>query len=315
MMIVAEIGASHRGHPDNALELIRTCVQADAIKFQLWTEPMAVEHRLKSGPWENWDLRDLYTVAETKKEWLPDLFDSCRVRDLVPFCSPFDLGAVDFLEDLDCPMYKIASFELVDLQLVEYVAMTRKPIIISTGQADRHEIRAAVNTVRKWNDDLTLLHCVSQYPASLGDVNLITMKALKRHFECKVGISDHTEGSVVPIVAASMGADMIEKHVCLDNRGLDSGFAMLPRQFNEMAIQARHAREVMGKIKFGGDFELRRSLYFSQDLPAGTVINRSHIKTARPNKGLSPLQIEKILGRELTEDVWTDQPVKITYVQ
>ena len=311
MLLVAEIGASHNGKLKNVLRLIRETT-ADAIKIQTWYEDsMAVSHVLKSGPWEGKNLIDLYRRAKLPWEWHSEIFDSCRVRNIVPFSTPFDRQSVDFLERLDCEMYKVASFELVDLQLVDYIAQTGKPMIMSCGQADSHEIRAAVATVKKYHNDLTLLHCVSQYPTDLSDVNLKTMNALGR-FGCRVGVSDHSKGSIVPVIAATLGAKVIEKHVAINRSGLDGSFAMQSYQFNNMAERVRQVDEVMGEVKFGGDFELRRSLYFAQNLPAGTQIKPMHIKTARPNLGTSPLEMEKVIGRSLSSDVEQDQPVMLS---
>ena len=312
MMLVAEIGASHSKRLTNITQLITQTHQADAFKIQTWSEDsMAVPYRLRSGPWQGKDLVNLYRKARLPWEWHQDFFDACRVRNKVPFSTPFDERAVDFLERLDCPMYKIASFEMVDLRLIECVARTGKPMIMSCGQADTHEIRAAVNTAEKYCDDITLLHCVSQYPTDFSGVNLKTMNALSR-FGHKVGLSDHSKGDVVPIVAATLGAKVIEKHISLTERGLDGGFALRPHQFNKMAIRVRQVAECMGEVKFGGDFELRRSLYFVANLPAGTQIKPCHIKTARPNLGISPLQMGKVIGKTLTHDVEQDQPVMLS---
>jgi N-acetylneuraminate synthase len=293
MLLVAEIGASHNRKLENALRLIRETPEAHAFKIQTWYgDSMSVPYTLTSGPWKGYDLAKLYERARTPWEWHQEIFDSCRVRNVIPFSTPFDRQSVDFLERLDCPMYKIASFELVDLQLIDYVAQTGKPMIMSCGQADTHEIRAAVNTARKYCDDITLLHCVSQYPTETSEVNLKTMNALSR-FGCKVGLSDHSKGDLVPIAAATMGAKVIEKHISIHQQGLDGKFSMKPYQFNNMARKVKRVDEVMGEVKFGGDFELRRSLYFTANLPAGTQIKPMHIKTARPNLGLSPVKIEK----------------------
>ena len=311
MLLVAEIGASHNGKLRNVLRLIRE-TEPDAIKIQTWYEDsMSVPYMLTSGPWEGRNLVDLYRKAKLPWEWHQEIFDYCRVRNIVPFSTPFDRQSVDFLERLDCEMYKVASFELVDLQLVDYIAQTGKPMIMSCGQADSHEIRAAVATVNKYHNDLTLLHCVSQYPTDLADVNLKTMNALSR-FGCQVGISDHSEGSLVPVVAATLGARVIEKHISLHNQGLDGPFSMKPSSFNNMAEKVRQVETVMGEVRFGGDFELRRSLYFAANLPAGTQIKPMHIKTARPNLGASPLEMEKVIGRSLSSDVEQDQPVKLS---
>jgi len=308
MMVVAEVGASHHRKISNVLRMIRE-TDANALKIQTWYEDsMAVSHVLKSGPWIGRDLVDLYRKARLPWEWHQEIFDYCRVRNIVPFSTPFDRQSVEFLERLNCAMYKVASFEMVDLRLVACIAETGKPLLMSTGQSESHEIRAAVTTAQKYHNDITLLHCVSQYPTETSEVNLKTMRALRR-FDTKIGLSDHSDGDVVPIMAATLGASVIEKHICLHKQGLDGAFAMTPPQFNRMARKVRQVSEVMGEVKFGGDHALRRSLYFTQDLPAGTRVIDSHIKTARPNKGLSPLTIHKVVGQVLSESVTRDQPV------
>lgn len=310
MKLVAEIGASHNGSLERAIETIRA-ITPHYVKFQTWSsDTMAVSHKLTSGPWAGWDLVDLYREAQTPWEWHRELFDVVRECGMIPFSTPFDIPSVEFLEELDCPMYKIASFELVDLELIKHVGMTGKPIIMSCGQAEKHEIRAAVHTALKYTADITLLHCVSEYPTPPEQANIRSMEGLKHCFPfCKVGISDHSHGSIVPLVATALGADMIEKHVTLDREGLDGQFAMLPDHFNAMCSSCLEAEIALGKIRFAEGGELRRSLYFAEDLEAGIILERKHVKTARPNMGLSPIKIEKILGKKLTEDVIKDQPV------
>jgi len=268
---------------------------------------------IKEGPWAGREMAELYQEAQTPSEWLPELFQEAVDCGVVPFSTPFDLASVDLLEGLDCPMYKIASFELVDLQLVKAVAMTEKPLIFSIGQAEKHEIRSAVVTALKWNEDITLLHCVSEYPTSPDQANLKTLQALKEVFPyCKIGISDHSTGWLVPVTAMILGAEMIEKHVSL-GQGLDKDFALSTTDFNNMVSMCKLAHSSIGKVQFAnGEFPLRRSLYFSQDLKAGTEIQGRHIKTARPNKGLSPVKIDKVLGKKLVESVVNNQPVTLS---
>ena len=318
MKFVSEISCSHAGEQRNAINIIDQLDPhfVDYVKFQCWTpETMAVEYQIEEGPWAGMDLRELYREAQTPLEWLPVLFRAAINRGLGVCASVFDLASLELLESLSCPMYKIASFEAVDLQLIEAVAMTEKPIIISTGQIERHEIRAAVHTVLKWHNDITLLHCVSEYPTSIEHANLRTIQGLKDQFPyCKVGLSDHSIGPVVPIAAATLGCDMIEKHVALDGLGLDASFASTPAQINDTACMAKQAQLTLGEIKFAKPGKLRRSLYFAQDLKAGTEIQGHHIKTARPNLGLSPIKIDKVLGHTLAEDVRKDQPVELSSV-
>lgn len=313
MKFAAEISCSHQGDIEQAKQLIRDCTLADMVKFQTWTpDTMAIPgERIESGPWAGRELADLYREAYTPAEWLPDLFREAEEHGVTPFSTPFDRRSVELLEGLGCKAYKIASYELVDLQLIEAVAMTGKPLIFSTGQAEKFEIRAAVVTALKWNEDITLLHCVSEYPTPLESANLKTIQGLKEVFPyCKVGLSCHSTNPIVPVTAAVLGVDMIEMHV--GRGGLDADFALSPEQFGHMVASCRDAVAAVGEIQFATpDFPLRRSLYFAEDLKAGTEIQGKHIKTARPNLGLSPIKIDKVLGRKLNLDVTCDQPVEL----
>jgi len=314
--IIAEVSANHGGSIERAFDIIDAAAEAgvDAIKFQTFTpEQMAVPYKIKTGPWAGRDMVDLYKEAQTPREWHERLFHHVRAWNLIPLSSPFSIEDVDFLEDLDCPMYKIASFELVDLPLVTKAAQTGKPLILSTGQAELHEIRAAVNTARQNGcKDLTLLHCISEYPTPMDQVNLNTMEGLRR-FGCKVGISDHTLGTTIPIAATALGAEVIEKHITI-GKGLDSAFSLNPDEFKAMVTACRDVSQALGKIQYyakGGKESLRRSLYYTQNLKAGTILENHHIKTARPNLGLSPLKLHQVIGKPLTQDVELNDPVQI----
>jgi len=315
MKIIAEIGAAHNGKLKNVFRLMEETVQADYFKIQVWTpDSMSVPYWLKDGPWAGEHLTKLYQKAHLPWAWCSEIFDYGNKLGRPVFASPFDKLSVDFLERLHCPMYKIASFEVVDLELVEYVAKTEKPIILSTGQVTHEELEQVLEVVVPHTSDITLLHCVSQYPTGYSEANLESMLALKA-FGYPVGISDHTPGSTVPIAATALGAEMIEKHIGLSDRGLDGGFSMRPYQFNSMGIKVRDTQLALGhRYAPPEDLHLRRSLYFSENLPAGTRVFKSHLKTARPNLGLCPLQMEKILGHELTEDVLKNQPVSLQLV-
>ena len=313
MFFVAELSANHNGSLSRALEIIDAMAgKADAIKFQTWSpDTMCVDYKIKTGHWSGRDMKDLYREAHTPWEWHPQLFKRARRRKLIPFSSPFDKESVDFLETLECPIYKIASLELVDLELIEYTAKTGKPMIMSTGAASTNEIRAAVKTARQYCKDLTLLHCVSEYPTDYKNVNLKTMSALKR-FGCAIGISDHSHGSIVPITATALGSQVIEKHVTISKTGLDASFSMLPSEYASMVRQCQDVETIMGRIKFNGESELRRALFWNQDLKKGTVVKREHMKTARPNIGVSPIKIDRIIGRKLKRGVKTNEPVQDT---
>ena len=271
MFLVAEIGAGHAGSLQRALLLVDQAAKAgvDAVKFQTFSpDQMAVHYKIQSGAWKGRDLVELYREAHTPKAWHPVLFQRARELSLVAFSSPFHADDVDFLETLDCPIYKIASPELVDLELISLVAQTGKPIIMSTGGASRDEIKQAVKIASRHCDDITLLHCVSQYPAAIEDTNLATMLELSK-YSCKVGLSDHSKDSLVAIMAATLGATCIEKHICIDGIGLDSGFAM---NFEALSCLTRDLKAVgnaMGKVKFGQASEWRRSLYYARDIAKG----------------------------------------------
>ena len=298
MFLVAEIGAGHAGSLQRALLLVDQAAKAgvDAVKFQTFSpDQMAVHYKIQSGAWKGRDLVELYREAHTPKAWHPVLFQRAREKSLVAFSSPFHKHDVDFLETLDCPIYKIASPELVDLELISLVAQTGKPMIMSTGGASRDEIKQAVKIASRHCDDITLLHCVSQYPAAIEETNLATMKALEK-YGCKVGLSDHSQGSLVAIAAAAMGASCIEKHIGFTGIGLDSGFTMDFDALSCLVRDARQASNAMGRVKFGTGCEWRRSLFWARDIAKGEIITREDIEVKRPAIGLSPALIDDVIG-------------------
>jgi len=260
--IIAEISCSHAGSFENAIRLIDAAAEAgaDAVKFQCFSaEQMAIKnYTIKEGTWKGRDLLELYHEAETPKEWFPVLFDYAKKNSLVAFSSVFHSDDVDFMETLDCPIYKIASFEITDLNLISRVASTGKPVIISTGCADREHIERASKLVS--NSQLTLLHCVSEYPVDLNQVNLLTMLELRK-YASNIGLSDHSHGSVSAIAAIAIGAQMIEKHIKLDNKSLDSSFALDSGAFSAFVRNVRDTTSAMGRVKFRGLSELSRSLH------------------------------------------------------
>jgi len=315
MMIVAEIGASHCGSLARALNTIDAAVDAgaDAVKFQTWThDRMAIPGEiLDHGPWKGRELTDIYREAYTPWEWFPTLFDHAKRRGIVMFSTPFDIASVDYLEQFNCPMYKIASYELVDLRLIERVARTGKPMIMSTGQATRNEIGRAVKAA--YFENITLLHCVSSYPASLKEMELYQMRWLGDRHQCKFGLSDHTLGIAAAVAATALGASMIEKHISLSMDGLDGVFAATPTEFEAMVDLCRQV-EKAGRVnpyRPDQDFSLRRSLYYDRDMKAGMVLKEGDMKTARPNLGLCPTEIESAIGHKLGRDVKENEPVKI----
>ena len=315
MQVIAEIGASHNRKLENVFRLIDETTQASGFKIQTWSKgTMAVPNQfLESGIWKKKSLTSLYKQAWLPWEWHGQIFEYCKEKEIMLYSSPFDKLSVDFLERFDCPAYKIASFEAIDIELVTYIAKTGKPIVMSTGQLADDEIAPVVEAIVKHNSKLMLLHCVSQYPTSLENVNLLRMLELKK-YGFPVGVSDHTPGATVPIAATALGASMVEKHIVLNYRGPDREFAMTPYQFNEMAEAVRDTGTALRLPQDKVDLGLRRSLYFARGMKVGERICLDDMKTARPNLGLSPLQIERILGKLLTEEVFKDQPVALGLV-
>jgi len=317
-MLIAEISANHLGSFETAMRTIEAAADCGATHVKLQTfDPvkMAVPgYKIESGPWQGRDLVDLYKEAHTPYDWHENLFRYARSLDMEIFSSPFDISDVDFLEDLECPIYKIASFELIDLRLVRRVAETRKPIIMSTGMAEASEIEAAVTTARRWGcRDLTLLHCVSEYPAQYKRMNLYKMQALNIFDPDAIGLSDHSPGTVAAVAAVALGADVIEKHFTLSKAagGLDAKFSLEPFEFSQLVRDCKNAYDAAWIItRDDYDKSLRRSLYYAEDIPKGTVLTSRHIKTARPALGRSPLELDRVLGTILSEDVQENDPVQ-----
>lgn len=321
-MIVAEISANHGGSLYDAQRLVEAAAQAgaDAVKFQCWTEgTMALDDtRFQGGAWDGRLLRDIYREAFTPWHWFEALFDLARGMELVPFASVFDEGALQFLEDLGCPIYKIASFELTDKRLLQKVSQTGKPMILSTGMATYEEIRQAVHTIKAGRcAELTLLHCVSAYPAPPKEMNVATIGYLAREFRCRAGLSDHSRGFGVAALAAGLGAKVIEKHLCLPNTNTpDIHFSLNPREFHEMVVACRQAAEALGEPNVGPTKSqetmrgLRRGLYWAKDLPAGHTVKPEDIVTARPCLGMSALDYERPIDSVLAAPVARHDPVR-----
>ena len=315
--LIAELSANHNGSLDRALAIIEAAAKAgaDAVKFQTYTPDMAVDHIIKGGTWAGESLRELYQKARTPWEWHPALFSKARELGITPFSTPFDEKAVDLLEKLNCPYYKIASFEIVDTQLIRYVAETKKPIIMSTGMATVAEIERAMEAAQ--GCEITLLKCTSAYPAPASAANLATIPDMKAYFECDVGISDHTPGIGVAVAAVALGATVVEKHLTLNRSdgGPDSMFSMEPHEFTQLVTECRRAHESIGHIYYGptkseeSSVSLRRSLYFTETLPSGTVLNKQHMRTARPALGLPPKDMEYLIGHRLSKGVCKGDPV------
>lgn len=325
--IVAELSANHLGSVGRAMTVVDAAARAgaSAVKFQTFTpESMVADpaYILPSGPWAGRKLIDLYREAMTPWEWHARLFKFARELDMIPFSTPFDAQAVDFLETLNCPIYKIASFEVTDLPLIHYAAQTGKSLIISTGMATAEEITDAVVTARKAGcKDLTLLKCTSAYPAPASAANLATILDMAS-YGCRVGLSDHSPGIGVAVAAVAMGATVIEKHLTLSRTdgGPDAKFSMEPDEFSQLVTECNRAYEAIGEAKYGpseaeqSSVNLRRSLYFAKDLKAGQVVQTADIRTARVALGLPPKDLDIVIGRRVTKDVRAGQPVSLEVI-
>lgn len=320
VFIIAELSANHGGKIETAIETIKAAKRsgADAIKLQTYTADTITldcdndDFIIKGTIWEKRRLYDLYQEAYLPWEWHPELFRVAKDEGLICFSSPFDKTAVDFLESLNTPIYKIASFEITDIPLIEYVASKGKPVIISTGIAEYDDIKLAVDTCRSvGNEDITLLKCTSSYPAPVEEANLIMMQRFSDDFGVKVGLSDHTMGIVVPVVSVAMGATVIEKHFILDRSigGPDASFSLNEQEFTEMVKAVRQAEAAIGvesyelteKQKSGKTFA--RSLYVAEDIKKGEVITDKNARSVRPGFGLHPKYYQKVLGKQVKHDL------------
>ncbi len=330
VFVIAELSANHNGSLATAIETIRAAKRsgADAIKFQTYTADTLTldcdesDFVIKGGTiWDGKKLHDLYKEAYTPWEWHAQLFEVAKEEGLVCFSSPFDKTAVDFLETLHCPIYKIASFEITDIPLIEYVAKQGKPIIISTGIASYEDIHLAVETCRKvGNDNITLLKCTSSYPAPVAEANLAMMQQLAIDFKVKIGLSDHTLGSTVPVIATALGAEVIEKHFILDRSigGPDASFSMNEIEFTEMVKAIREAEVAVGTTSYelspkqvaGKDFS--RSLYVAESINKGEIITEASIRSVRPGFSLHPKHLPEILGLTATRDLKKGERISLS---
>ena len=326
--VIAELSANHNGNLQAALRLIDEAAKAgaDAVKIQTYLpstitlQSDAPEFRITGGLWDGRTLYDLYEEAHTPWEWHKPLFDHARMRGITLFSSPFDPTAVDLLEDLGAPAYKVASFEAVDLPLIRYIAATGKPMIISTGMADAQEIEEAIKAARDGGcEQIGLLHCVSGYPAPASEYNLRTLLDMVDRFGLIVGLSDHTLDNTTAITSVALGASIIEKHLTLDHTGggPDDSFSLEPAEFATLCKGARTAWEALGKINYDpkpselGNIKFRRSLYFVKDLRAGEIVTRDAVRSVRPGYGAAPKYLDVIIGRRLRIGVLANTPVNL----
>lgn len=315
VFIIAELSANHNGSLSTAIETIRAAKRAGAncIKLQTYTaDTLTIDSDkddfiIKSGSiWDGKNYYQLYQEAYTPWEWHEEIFRVAKEEGLICFSSPFDKTAVDFLENLDVPAYKIASFEITDIPLIEYVASKGKPIILSTGIAELEDIELALDACRRMgNNDIALLKCTSSYPAPINEANMIMVKDLAERFDVISGLSDHTMGATVPVVATCFGAKIIEKHFILDRSigGPDASFSMNEEEFTAMVQAVREAESAIGVVDYtltekqvkGKDFS--RSLYVVEDMKAGDIITEKNVRSIRPGFGLHPKYYSSILGK------------------
>ncbi len=328
VFIIAELSANHNGSLQTALDTITAMAQsgADAIKLQTYTpDTITLDcdselFTISQGTlWDKRKFYDLYAEAMTPWEWHKQLFDHAKNLGMLAFSSPFDPTAVDFLENLDVPAYKIASFEITDIPLIEYTARLGKPIIISTGIATLEDIEEALNACRRvGNDQITLLKCTSAYPAALEEMNLLTIPDMIKHFGVTVGLSDHTMSLSAPIAAVALGARVIEKHFILsrDMGGADSEFSLEPHEFRSMVDAVRDTEKLLGNITYElspkslKSREFSRSLFVACDVTAGEVLTTKNVRSVRPGFGMSPKYLSEILGKTFKTDLPKGTPMQ-----
>ena len=318
--IIAEMSANHNGSIENAFKIIEQAKRcgADAVKLQTYTadtitlDSRAPEFMIRGTLWDGQSLHELYQKAHMPWDWHKPLFDFAREQGITIFSSPFDFSAVDLLESLNAPAYKIASFEMVDLPLIRYVAQTGKPMIISTGMADADEIAEAVETANSAGcRELVVLHCVSGYPAPAADYNLRTLPDMAARFGTLVGLSDHTLDNTTAVASVVLGACVIEKHFTLDRNGggADDSFSLEPDGLQALCRDSKTAWQALGRVHYGlksseqGNVQFRRSLYFVKDLQKGDTIDETCIRSVRPGFGIAPKHFDELIGKRLTRNV------------
>lgn len=330
--IIAELSANHNGDIETAFKIISEAKKAgaDALKLQTYRPDTITldsdsdDFKIKGGLWDGRTLYELYEEAHTPWEWHKPLFEHARKEGITMFSSPFDNTAVDLLEDLNAPAYKIASFEAVDLALIEYVASTGKPMIISTGMADAEEIQEAIDAARGAGcKELAILHCVSGYPAPAEDYNLRTLADMRERFNVLTGLSDHTLDNTTAVVSAALGASIIEKHFTLDRSGggPDDSFSLEPAELAALCRNTKTAKAALGRVDYGrksseqGNVKFRRSLYFVKDLKAGDIITEDSIRSVRPGYGLAPKYLKCVVGKKVNVTVKANTAVQESFIE
>ena len=330
--VIAEMSANHNGNIETAYKIIEAAKQAgaDAVKLQTYRPDTITlncdteDFRIHGGLWDGRTLYELYEEAHMPWDWHAPLFAHARKHGITIFSSPFDNTAVDLLEDLNAPAYKIASFEAVDIPLIKYVASTGKPMIISTGMADAEEIQEAIDAAREGGcKELAILHCVSGYPAPAEDYNLRTIPDMIQRFGLVTGLSDHTLDNTTAITSVAMGASIIEKHFTLDRSGggPDDSFSLEPAELAALCRDSKTAWAALGQVDYGrksseqGNAKFRRSLYFVKNMSIGEILTPDSVRSLRPGYGLKPKELDRIIGRKLATNVFFGQPVKMNCIE
>lgn len=330
--VIAELSGNHNGDINRALRLIEVAKDAgaDAVKLQTYTaDTITIDHdgpgfRIEGGLWNGRSLHELYGEAQTPWHWHPALFEHAQKVGITCFSSPFNSTAIDLLEGLDAPAYKIASFEIVDTPLIRYAANTGKPLIISTGMADAVEITEAVTAAREAGEGgVALLHCVSSYPTPAAEANLASISTLAAHHNCPVGLSDHTLGIEVALASVALGAAIIEKHVTLARAdgGPDSTFSLEPGELAELTKGVRTVHAALGRADAGrapsekGNMIFRRSLYAVRDIAPGEALTNANVRSIRPGYGLPPKCLPDILGRHAVRAIARGTPMSFDLIE
>lgn len=330
--VVAEVSANHNQSLDRALEIMTKASQAgaSAIKIQTYTADTITidsdkeDFQIRGGLWGGKTLYQLYGEAFTPWEWHPQLFTHARQLGITLFSTPFDRTAVDLLEDLNAPAYKIASFESTDIPLIQYVASTGKPMIISTGMANAEEIGEAVDAARGAGcNQLVVLHCVSGYPAPAADYHLRTIADMRQKYQCLVGLSDHTLSNTTAIAAVSLGACFVEKHVTLDRTGggPDDSFSLEPQQLHDLCASCKEAWQALGNVNYAfksseqANIKYRRSLYVVHDIKKGELFTMDNVRSIRPGFGMPPKYLPEVLGRRAKRDIERGTALKQDFIE
>jgi len=329
--IIAELSANHNGDINRAFQIMEEAKKAgaDAIKLQTYTHETITmdcdseEFQIHGGLWDGQTLYELYKGAHMPWEWHKPLFEKARELGITIFSSPFDFSAVELLEELDAPAYKIASFEVIDLPLIKRVAQTGKPMIISTGMANQEEIAEAIKTAKDNGcQELVVLHCVSGYPAPAGQYNLRTIADIAERFDVLAGLSDHTIDNATAVTSIALGACLIEKHVTMDRNGggADDSFSLEPLELQALCKDTKTAWQALGKVNYErteaekGNVKFRRSLYIVKDIKEGEILTPEHVRSIRPGFGLAPKYYDEVIGKTVKKNISRGTPVSFEFI-